>query len=184
MHTHINGSDFTPVDYYCISTTLNYIYSLVSCQVATCFLFFPGGSQHGLKRRLQLRVSVEENWRLATLCMAMSNSLLLCTSVSPLIPAGRVIIPKAILSALLELLVPLLLNTWLKSGGYSRWLCVIATAACETPFSAPADCETELQRTLVQVPVSPWNHHGPVFTGVFAGQTHRLKRLHHLQNDR
>lgn len=150
MHTHINGSNFTPVDYYYISTTLNYIYSLVSCQVATCFLFFPGGSQHGLKGWLQLRVSVEEIgvWPL-TLCVAMSNSLLLCTSVSSLITAGRVIIPKAIASILLELLVPLLLNTWLKPGGYSSWLCVIAAASCETPFSAPADCETELQRTLV-----------------------------------
>lgn len=42
-HTH-KWLKFHSCGLYCISTTLNYIYSLVSCQVATCFLFFPGGS--------------------------------------------------------------------------------------------------------------------------------------------
>lgn len=50
IHTHTEGLAFTPVSYYCITATLNYIYSLVSCRIAELLLVFsclqaawPGG---------------------------------------------------------------------------------------------------------------------------------------------
>lgn len=99
-HTHTEGSAFTPVSYYCITATLNYIYSLVSCRIAELLLVFswlcsmPGGV-------------VTTRWR-SRACVTVSKFMPDHASVSPLITTGRVI-PMAAVSTLLELLVPLVL---------------------------------------------------------------------------
>lgn len=177
MHTHINGSSFTPVDYYCISTTLNYIYSLVSCRVATCFLFFSWWQAAWPKGAIAAESVSGRDWSLAThsLCgheqFPASPYLSFPTDKSRkcCYPQGNC---KHFIRASSTFALEHLVETW-----WLQKLCVTATASRETPFSAPGDCEIELQRTLVQVlhvPAALCSHQGPVSTGIFAGQTQRL----------
>lgn len=149
MHTHVNGSSFTPVDYYCISTTLNYIYSLVSCRVATCFLFFSWWQAAWPKGAIAAESVSGRDWSLAThsLCgheqFPASPYLSFPTDKSRkcCYPQGNC---KHFIRASSTFALEHLVETW-----WLQKLCVTATASRETPFSAPGDCETELQRTLV-----------------------------------